>query len=135
MSKTVKSRLTKGYPHLIMCRISELKFKELVALLKRDSNLTMSELIRRIIEKQAVTVRVKSTEMAEVLEELVAIYGKLQKIGVNLNQMVKAFHGSNSSIQKFLLGKKVNQDQQHLLKLLQQLEAILIQLQHKWLSE
>lgn len=135
MAKSLKPSLTKGFPRLIQGRISERKYQELIALLGKDPLLSMSELIRRIIEKQAVTVRVKSTEMTEVLEQLIGIHTQLNKIGINLNQVVKAFHGSNSQIQKFLLGKKLHQDQQQILELIDKLNPILSQLQQKWLSE
>jgi CO dehydrogenase/acetyl-CoA synthase epsilon subunit len=135
MPKTEKKKSSKGYPRLIQGRISEAKYQELILLLGRDSRLTMSELIRRIIEKQAVTIRVKSSDMSEVLERLIDIHGQLHKIGINLNQVVKSFHGTGSSIQKFLLGKKMNQDQLQILEQIEKLNLVLSQLQLKWLSE
>lgn len=135
MTKPTKKLSSKGFPRLIQGRISERKYQELIALLGKDPLLSMSELIRRIIENQAVTVRVKSTGMTEVLEQLIGIHGQLHKIGINLNQVVKVFHGSNSQIQKFLLGKKLHQDQQQILELIEKLNLILSQLQQKWLSE
>lgn len=125
----------KRYPKRVEGRISEKGYQELIAVLNRDSSLTMSELIRRILEKRPVTVRVKTSEMSEVLEQLVAIHSQLHKIGINLNQVVKEYHGNSSSIQKFLLGKKLHQDQTRILSILENLRDILSKLQTKWLSE
>lgn len=135
MGKTEKKKSHRGYPRLIQGRISERKYQELVAILTKDPLLSMSELMRRIIEKQPVILRVKSSEMTAVLEQLIAIHFQIQRIGSNLNQVVKSFHGNSSSIQKFLLGKKLHQDQQQILGQIEKLNRILSQLQQKWLSE
>lgn len=135
MTKSNQKTRSKGYPRRIEGRISEGRYQELHALLDRDSSLTMSELIRKILEKQPVTVRVKNSEMSEVLESLMSIHAQLHKIGINLNQVVKEYHGSNSSITKLLLGKKLHQEQLRIVDILGQLKSILSQLQLKWLSE
>jgi len=135
MTKNIQKASSKGYPRRIEGRISERRYQELLALLDRDSRLTMSELIRKILKKQPVTIRVKSSEMSEVLESLTGIHSQLHKIGINLNQVVKEYHGSNSSITKLLLGKKLHQEQLRIVAILEQLKSILSQLQLKWLSE
>lgn len=135
MTKSNQKTRSKGYPRRIEGRISEGRYQEFLALLDRDSSLTMSELIRKILEKQPVTIRVKNSEMSEILERLTGIHAQLHKIGINLNQVVKEFHGSNSSITKLLLGKKLHQEQLMIVSSLGQLKSILSQLQFKWLSE
>lgn len=135
MIKSNQKASPKGYPRRIEGRISERRYQELLGLLVRDSSLTMSELIRKILEKQPVTIRVKSSEMSEVLESLSGIHSQLHKIGINLNQVVKEYHSSNSSITKLLLGKKLYQEQLRIVTILEQLKSILSQLQLKWLSE
>ena len=77
MTKNIQKTSSKGYPRRIEGRISERRYQELLGLLARDSRLNMSELIRKILEKQPVTIRVKSSEMSEVLESLTGIHSQL----------------------------------------------------------
>lgn len=131
----MKTYPTKGFPRRVEGRISEKRYQELMEILQRDPSLTLSELIRRILQNQPIQLQVRSGELSAAMELLSDIQSQLKKIGTNLNQVVKAFHGNSSSIQKFLLGKKLKEYQEELDSEYQRIEQVLGQLQLKWLSE
>ncbi|WP_111672757.1 plasmid mobilization relaxosome protein MobC [Algoriphagus litoralis] len=131
----MKTYASKGFPKRVEGRITEKRYQELMEILERDPSLTLSELIRRILQNQPVRHQVKSGEFSAVMEQLFEIQTHLKKIGNNVNQLVKAFHGNTSSIQKFLLGKKLGEYQEQLNVEYGRIELVLEQLQIKWLSE
>lgn len=104
-------------------------------ILSRDPSLTLSELIRRILQNQPIRLQVRSGDLSAVMEQLSDIQSQLKKIGVNLNQVVKSFHGNTSSLQKFLLGKKLCAQQEVLQSEYEKIQTVLGKLQLRWLSE
>lgn len=131
----MKTYPAKGFPRRVEGRISEKRYQELMGILDRDPSLTLSELIRRILQNQPVQLQVRTGDFDVVMEELSGIQTQLKKIGTNLNQLVKAFHGKSSSLQKFLLGKKLKEYQEELNSEYQKIELVLGKLQLRWLSE
>lgn len=131
----MKTYASKGFPRRVEGRITEKHYQELMRILARDPSLTLSELIRKILQNQPVRLQIRSGEFSAAMEQLSEIQAQLKKIGSNLNQLVKAFHGNSSSIQKFLLGKKLKDYQEELNLTYQQIESVLGQLQNRWLSE
>ncbi len=135
MTRKHSNSTSKGFPRRVEGRISESRYQELVRILERDSSLTMSELIRRILHQQPIRIQVRERGISEVMEVLISIEGQLNKIGSNLNQVVKSFHGNTSSIEKFLLGKKLLTFQKELEVEVKSLNLELGKLQVRWLSE
>ena len=131
----MKTYPAKGFPRRVEGRISEKRYQELMGILARDPSLTLSELIRRILQNQPVQLQARTGDIDVVMEELSGIRTQLKKIGTNLNQLVKAFHGNSSSLQKFLLGKKLKEYQEELNSEYQKIELVLGKLQLIWLSE
>lgn len=135
MDKKRQNNYSKGFPRRVEGRISESRYQELVKVLDKDSSLTMSELIRRILQNQPIRIQVRERGVSDVMEVLISIDSQLKKIGTNLNQVVKSFHGNSSSIEKFLLGKKLLAFQHDLDKELRLLDGMLAKIQVQWLSE
>ncbi|WP_289029266.1 plasmid mobilization relaxosome protein MobC [uncultured Algoriphagus sp.] len=135
MKGNSRNTKNKGFPRRVEGRISESRFQELKAILDRDPSLSMSELIRRILQGQPIRIQVQERGLSNIMERLISVESELKKIGVNLNQVVKAFHGNYSSIQKFLLAKKLLDFRKSLEIELKKMEDILGKLQVKWLSE
>ncbi|GMQ30715.1 hypothetical protein Aconfl_33580 [Algoriphagus confluentis] len=127
--------MSKGFPRRVEGRISESRYQELVGILEKDSTLTMSELIRRILQNQPVRIQVRERGVWDLMEVLISIDIQLKKIGTNLNQVIQAFHGNSSSLEKFLLGKKLLAFQKELSKGQGILEEVLAKIQDRWLSE
>ncbi|MBS4040955.1 MAG: hypothetical protein KGZ81_16335 [Flavobacteriales bacterium] len=135
MTKKHSKPLSKGFPRKIEGRISESRYQELVKVLDKDSSLTMSELIRRILQNQPIRIQVRDRSVSDLIEVLISIDSQLKKIGINLNQVVKSFHGNSSTIEKFLLGKKLLAFQHELGNELTNLGEVLAKIQVLWLSE
>ena len=135
MSNTYIKRRSKGFPRRVEGRISESRYQELLEILERDPSLTMSELIRSVLQNQPIRIQIRERGISELMEILISIDGQLKKIGNNLNQVVKQFHGNSSSIEKFLLGKKLLAFSKDLEYEQEKLDGILSQLQLRWLSE
>lgn len=135
MDKKRQNNYSKGFPRRVEGRISESRYQELVKVLDKDSSLTMSELIRRILQNQPIRIQVRERGLSDVMEVLISINSQLKKIGTNLNQVVKSFHGNSSSIEKFLLGKKLLAFRHDLDKELRLLDGMLAKIQVQWLSE
>lgn len=135
MVKNKRMKVEKGFPRRVEGRISESRYQELKKILYRDPSLSMSELIRRILQRQPIRIQVQERGLSNTMEVLIAIEFELKKIGVNLNQVVKEFHGSSGSIQKFLLAKKLLDFSKSLEFEIKKIEEVLGKLQIKWLSE
>ena len=129
------SKRKSKYPHRIVGRISESKYSYLTGLLAQSNGLTMSELIRNILENRPIKLRYQNVALDQVMHQLALIYAEIHRIGVNVNQFAKEFHQSNQSIQKFLLGNKLIDHQQKILHEIEKLKPILSELQQQWLSE
>ncbi|SIT10429.1 plasmid mobilization protein [Belliella pelovolcani] len=82
---TTNKNTIKGYPRRIESRISETKFQELLTLLSKSQNQTMSSLIRDILSKRKVTITTYDRSLDFVLEELSQIHQQINAIGVNVN--------------------------------------------------
>ncbi len=95
----------------------------------------MSEVIRDILENRPVKLRYQNVALDQVMHQLAQIYGEIHRIGVNVNQLTKGFHQSNQPIRKFLLGKKLSDQQQKIQREIDGLKPLLSQLQQQWLSE
>lgn len=135
MTKKQSNLSSKGFPRRVEGRISESRYQQLLRVLEKDSSITMSELIRRILQNQPIRIQVRDRGLSDLMEVLISIDGQFTKIGTNLNQVVKAFHGNSSSIEKFLLGKKLLTFQKELAEEHKRLDQVLAKIQMRWLSE
>ena len=135
MPKKPTRNISNGFPRRIEGRISESRYQELLKILEKDSSLTMSELIRRILQNQPIRILVRERGISDLMEVLISIEVQFNKIGNNLNQVAKAFQGNSSSIEKFLLGKKLLLFQKELAEEHKRLDQVLAKIQVRWLSE
>ena len=135
MKKNSGKQMVPGFPRRVEGRISESRYQELKAILDRDPSLSMSELIRRILQRQPIRIQVRERGLADMMEVLLSVESELRKIGINLNQVVREFHGNSSSIQKFLLAKKLLDFRKGLEGELKRLDSVMEKIQLKWLSE
>lgn len=79
--------------HRIHTRLTKEKYDELCGLLKQSHSLhSLSELLRNILDNKKIIVETHDVSLNKVMEELSAIRKELQAIGVNINQITRAFH-------------------------------------------
>lgn len=126
---------SKRFPRKVSSCITESRYQELLGVLQRDPSLSMSDLFRRIIQNQPVRLLVRSGDFSAAMEQLSDIRSQLEKIETRLNQLVDAFRGDTSAVQRFLLGKKMSEYQKELISEYRRIDDVLGKLQQRWLSE
>jgi len=124
-----------GYPYRIESRISTDKYEELVDLLSKCQNQTMSSLIRKIICKQKVRIIHYDQTQDLLMEKLSGIQSELNRIGVNINQLTTYFNKSGDLRNKISSLRKVSDLQLLLIKKQDELNRMLEPIVKKWLQE
>ena len=132
---TTNKNTIKGYPRRIESRISETKFQELLTLLSKSQNQTMSSLIRDILSKRKVTITTYDRSLDFVLEELSQIHQQINAIGVNVNQLTRFFHQTGDLSKKIALIKKVEQSLHQVIESQENLKETVQPLLEKWLQK
>ncbi|GAB2610238.1 plasmid mobilization protein [Belliella aquatica] len=124
-----------GYPRRVESRISEAKFQELLGILSRSQNLTMSGLIRDILSKNKLVVTTYDRGLDIFLEQLSTIYQEINSVGININQLTKFFHQTGDLSKKLALVKKVEARLEVVLEKQDQLKNCIQPLLEKWLQK
>ncbi len=119
----------------VQCRITQGRYDYFMTLVSKSNGLTLSKVLRDILENKTVKLRYENVALDQVMHQLALMYRETHKIGVNINQVTKEFHQSKHSIQKFLLGKKMIELQLAVMHEIEALKPLLAELQHRWLSE
>lgn len=76
---------------MVMSKISQDHYQELLGLLSKSTNHSMSALIRQILSNRPIKCRTHDQTYERVLEGMHAIHMEIQEIGVNVDQMVHGF--------------------------------------------
>ena len=123
-----------GFPYRIESRISTDKYEELVDLLSKCQNQTMSSLIRKIICNQKVKLIHYDQTQDLLMEKLSGIQSELKRIGVNVNQLTTYFNKSGDLGNKISSLRKVADLQQLLINKQDELNRLLEPVVKKWLQ-
>ena len=86
------------YP--VRTRVDQATYERLTAALQNSNCQTLAEVARHILAKEKILYLYKDASMNGVMEELLSIRKELKAIGVNLNQVTRAFHGSDTENQR-----------------------------------
>lgn len=93
---------------VLRIRLTESAFERLDKISKNSDTRTIGEVARKILSKEHITVFYRDTTLNGAMEELAMIRKELRAIGVNINQVTKAFHSDKSeTIQIFQVAKLV----------------------------
>ncbi|MCH7402258.1 hypothetical protein ACFOUP_18350 [Belliella kenyensis] len=122
-------------PRRVESRISETKFQELLTLLSKSQNQTMSSLVRDILCKQKLVVTTYDKSLDVILEKLSLIHQEINAIGVNANQVVRVFHKTGDLSKKLALAKKLANNLNEILKKQESLKNMVSPLLDKWLQK
>lgn len=87
-NRSEKGQLT----YRVEARIPAEKYRELTALLEKSRHHTMSELVRDILYNRKIILETYDVSLDKVMERLSAIRSELHAIGININQVTRAFH-------------------------------------------
>ena len=113
-------------------RINEKQFMALKDLLKHSSHDTMGDLIRSILEDNEVRIKTIDQSSFAILNELASIKMELHAIGVNVNQITKAFHQCSTETQKIVESLKVADKYKEVIPYVKNLERVISELTSTW---
>lgn len=77
---------------VLRIRLTDAAFKRLEKISKSSDCHTVGEAARRILCKEKITLFYKDITLNSTMEELALIRKELRAIGININQITKAFH-------------------------------------------
>ena len=92
--------------HVLRIRVTEAVLKRLEKISKSSDTHSVGEAARKILSQENITVFYKDTTLNAAMEELALIRKELKAIGININQITKAFHSDKrDSSQLFQVGR------------------------------
>lgn len=121
--------------HDIKLRVNQFHFDRLNKLLSSSHYRNMSELLRKIVCEQKITIYTKDDSLDITMTELTKIRKELKAIGTNLNQIAKQINGTtdkNKTLFLFLESTDLLKQTQHEME---KLFRLISQLARKWLQE
>lgn len=77
---------------VLRIRLTDAAFKRLEKISKNSDCHTVGEAARKILSKEKITLFYKDITLNSTMEELALIRKELRAIGININQITKAFH-------------------------------------------
>ncbi|GGF42450.1 plasmid mobilization protein [Echinicola rosea] len=100
MSKRRKTTL-----QLVESRISVERYRQLLDLLSKSRNPTMSSLIRDILSGKAIICKTHDETFDLLLDRMQSVQRELHAIGVNINQVTRHFNSLDDPLRKKALVK------------------------------
>lgn len=99
---------------VLRIRLTDAAFKRLEKIAESSDCHSVGEGARKILSKEKITLFYKDITLNSTMEELALVRKELRAIGININQVTKAFHSDNREtsqasqiIQLISLGKSV----------------------------
>jgi len=77
---------------VLRIRLTDAAFQRLEKISKSSDCRTVGEAARKILSKEKITLFYKDMTLNTAMEELALIRKELRAIGININQVTKAFH-------------------------------------------
>jgi len=119
--------------HFVRTRVTHAVYNRLAKIQKSSDCHTVGEVARKILSKEKITVFYKDMSLNAAMEELALIRKELRSIGININQVTKAFHSDKRASYQIIHVKKLAE----LYKTVEAKTAVLLsminQLAEKWL--
>lgn len=131
-----KSEQATKLPCRIHTRLTRQKHAELCAILKQCHSIrTLSELVRYILDNKPVAIKTYDPAMDQVMRELGLIRGELNAIGVNINQVTRAFHQTDLPGQRQMQVLELTRLCQRTELKVNELFTLMAKLSERWLPE
>lgn len=77
---------------VLRIRLTDAAFKRLEKIAESSDTQTVGEAARKILSREKITLFYKDITLNATMEELALIRKELRAIGININQITKAFH-------------------------------------------
>ena len=84
--------------HFVRTRVNATVFKRLEKIRNNSDCHTIAEVARKILSKEQITVFYKDITLNSTMEELALIRKELRSIGININQLTRAYHSDKTVI-------------------------------------
>lgn len=124
-----------GLPHRVETRIDEQKFLELQERLKHSNYNTISELLRDIIYDRKIITVTHDKSLDYLMEKLTAIRSEIHAIGVNINQVTKAFNSDPNPHMRIFYAKNIVEMNKVVGRKVEELLTLISNLGQKWLQK
>jgi succinate dehydrogenase/fumarate reductase flavoprotein subunit len=121
--------------NVLRIRVTEAVFKRLEKIAKSSDTHSVGEAARKILSKEKITVFYKDTSLNAAMEELALVRKELKAIGININQITKAFNSDKREHSQIFYVRKISE---LYLKVDGKTDGLLIlinKLAEKWLPE
>lgn len=121
--------------HLVWTRLNDAKYNELLTIVNKTKDETISGLIRKIIYKQPVKIYTRDETLNSVMEELAALRSEIRSIGVNINQITRLFNTYPELRRKEFYAKIAFERYVNMETKIDRVLDIISKLAKRWLSE
>jgi hypothetical protein len=121
------------YSYPVRTRVDKATQQRLEKLLAESACQSLAEVARKILAQEKILCLYKDISMNGVMEELTSIRKELKAIGVNLNQVTRAFHAGKSEQQKAFYAIRQTELAKTVEAKTDRLLVLVAQLARKWL--
>lgn len=118
---------------VLRIRLTDAAFLRLEKISKSSDCRTVGEAARKILSKEKITLFYKDITLNSAMEELALVRKELRAIGININQITKAFHSDKREHSQAIQVVKVTQLYQQVEVKTDTLLLIINRLAEKWL--
>lgn len=119
--------------HFVRTRVNATVFKRLEKIRNNGDCHTIAEVARKILSKEQITVFYKDITLNSAMEELALIRKELRSIGININQLTRAYHSDKTVISQVSCLKDIAKCYQTVELKTDRLLSLINRLAEKWL--
>lgn len=120
---------------VLRIRLTDAAFKRLEKISQSSDSRTVGEAARKILSKEKITLFYKDITLNSAMEELALVRKELRAIGININQITKAFHTDKREHAQIVQVSKVTELYQQVEVKTDTLLLIINRLAEKWLPK
>ncbi|GAB2683477.1 hypothetical protein GCM10027037_00390 [Mucilaginibacter koreensis] len=135
MEASNNSKKEERFTHPVRTRVTPSVYQRLEKLIEKGDCHSIGEVSRKILSNEQIKIFHVDASLNSVMEELALVRKELKAIGVNINQITKAFHSSRNESAKSFYALKVAERYEIVGKKVDGLLEIVAQLAEKWLQK
>ena len=133
MARKKSAEPEKILSRVLRIRLTDAAFQRLEKISISSDCRTVGEAARKILSKEKITLFYKDITLNAAMEELALVRKELRSIGININQITKAFHSDKREHSQVIQISKVIQLYQQVEAKTDTLLLIINRLAEKWL--
>lgn len=118
---------------ILRIRLTDAAFKRLEKISKSSDTHSVGEAARKILSKEKITLFYKDITLNSAMEELALVRKELRAIGININQITKAFHSDKRDQSQTIQISKIMKLYERVEVKADRLLQIINRLAEKWL--